>query len=113
MIKVYHNPRCSKSRQCLAFLEHHGQPYEIVKYLDDTPDCEELKDIIAKLDVSAIQIVRQQESIWIEKFKGKTLTDDEIISAMVAHPILIQRPIVIKENKAMIARDSDTLDSII
>ena len=104
MLKIYHNPRCTKSRECLAFFDQTGEPYEIVRYLEAIPTFDELKDIINKLGISPIDLVRQKESIWIENYKGKVMTDDEVIAAMISHPILIERPIVINGNKAVIAR---------
>lgn len=111
MIEVYHNPRCGKSRNCLAFLENTNQEYKIIKYLDETPDAEELKSLLKKLNLNAIELVRQKEKIWIENFKNTTMTDDAIIQAMVANPILIERPIIIKGNKAIIAREMDKMEA--
>ena len=65
MIQIYHNSRCGKSRECLAFLEKSGQEYEIVKYLEDIPTFEELKEIIKKLEIKPIELVRRKEKIWI------------------------------------------------
>lgn len=113
MIQIYHNSRCGKSRECLVFLENSGQEYEIIKYLEDVPTFEELKGIIQKLDIKPIELVRQKEKIWIENFKGKSLSDDEIIQAMVSNPILIERPIVINGNKAVIARPLEKASAII
>lgn len=109
MIQVYHNPRCGKSRSCLAFLEDENQDYEIVPYLTETPTFEELKSLIKKLNLKPIELVRTKEKIWIENYKGKTLTDSEVIEAMIDNPILIERPIVIKDGKAIIGRDPDKL----
>ena len=111
MIEVYHNPRCGKSRNCLAFLENSNQEYKIIKYLDETPDAEELKSLLKKLNLKAIELVRQKEKIWIENFKNTTMSDDAIIQAMVANPILIERPIIIKGNKAIIAREMDKMEA--
>lgn len=104
MIKVYHNPRCSKSRECMLFLEQSGQPYEIVEYLKDVPTFAELKSIIAKLNVKPMAIVRANEPLWIEKYKDKKLSGDRLIRVLVKNPILIQRPIVVNGDKAIIAR---------
>lgn len=104
MIRIYHNSRCTKSRECLAFLENSGQEYEIIKYLDDVPTFGELMEIIQKLGIKPIELVRRKEKIWIETFKDKPLTDEEIIHAMILNPILIERPIVINGDKAVIAR---------
>lgn len=113
MIQVYHNPRCSKSRECLLFFEHSGKEYEVVQYLNDTPSYEELKSIIQKLGIKPIELVRQKEAIWISKFKEKKMTGSQIIRAMVANPILIERPIVINGDKAVIARPIEAARSII
>lgn len=104
MIKVYHNAQCSKSRECLLFLEQSGRPFEIVEYLKDTPTFEELKALVKKLGIKPQQLVRQKEAIWQEKFEGRKLRGDQIIRAMVNHPILIERPIVVNGDNAIIAR---------
>ena len=113
MIQIYHNSRCGKSRECLVFLENSGQKYEIVKYLEDVPSFGELKEIIQKLGIKPIELVRRKEKIWIENFKDKPLTDDEIVQAMVANPILIERPIVINGDKAVIARPLEKAAAIL
>jgi arsenate reductase len=104
MIQVYHNPRCSKSQECMLFLEESGQPYEVIKYLETIPTFEELKAIIKKLGIKPIELVRQKEVVWIEKYKDKKMTGDQVIRAMIKNPILIERPIVINGDKAIIAR---------
>lgn len=113
MIQILHNPRCGKSRSCLAFLEESGKEFEIVKYLENVPTVDELKSIIQKLKISPMQLVRVKEKIWTENFKGKSLSDDEIIEAMVTNPILIERPIVINGNQAVIARPLEKAAEII
>ena len=104
MIQIYHNSRCTKSRECLAFIEDSGIEYEVIKYLDNVPTFDELKTIIEKLDLKPIELVRQKEQVWLENLKNTTMTDDEIIQAMISNPILIERPIVINGDKAVIAR---------
>ena len=103
-MKIYHNPRCSKSRQTLALLQEKGVEPEVVLYLDTVPTNDELKILIAKLQIHPIQLVRKGEAVWKEKFKGKELSDDEIIAAMISNPKLIERPIVVKDNKAVLGR---------
>jgi arsenate reductase len=105
MIEIYHNPRCGKSRNCLAFLDQSNEDYKIIPYLTETPSFEDLKALLQKLSLQPIQLVRIKEKVWIENYKEKTLSDDEIIQAMVDNPILIERPIVIKDGKAIIGRD--------
>lgn len=104
MIQIYHNPRCGKSRNCLAFVIEKEAEIAIIKYLETPPSENEIKEVLQKLNFTPIQLVRTKESIWIENYKNKTLTDDAIIQAMAEHPILIERPIVIKGDKAIIGR---------
>ena len=113
MIQIYHNSRCSKSRACLAFIEATGQEYEVVKYLETNPSFEVLQSIIKKLGFPPIALVRQKENIWVENYKNKDLSDDEIIQAMSANPVLIERPIVIKGDQAVIARPIEKMQAII
>jgi arsenate reductase (glutaredoxin) len=113
MIQIYHNPRCTKSRECLAVLDDLGQEYEIVKYLDDTPDEKELKSLIEKLGIKPIDLVRTKEILWKDNFEGKKMTDAQIIKAMVKNPILIERPIVINGDKAIIGRPAERILDII
>ena len=113
MITIYHNPRCTKSREGLCELELLNEPLTIRKYLDEPFTKEELIDVINKLGIKPIALVRTKESIWIENFKGKVLSDDEIIDAMVSNPKLIERPIVVKGNKAVIARPKENINKIL
>ncbi|WP_297793335.1 arsenate reductase (glutaredoxin) [uncultured Eudoraea sp.] len=109
MIEIYHNPRCRKSREGLAIVESSGQDYKIIKYLENTPSKKELAIVLSSLSFSPLQLVRKNEAIWKEKFKNKALTDDQIIEAMIKYPKLIERPIVIKGNKAVIGRPAENI----
>ena len=113
MIKIYHNPRCSKSRQGLEILTKSGKPFEIIKYLDDTLSAENLKEIIKLLDIKPIDLVRKNEAIWKNDFKGKVLSDIQIIDAMVKNPKLIERPIIVNEKKATIGRPPEIILDIL
>ena len=113
MIKIYHNNRCSKSRCGIELLENSGKKFEIVKYLEEVPTEKELIGIIKLLGITPIQLVRKTEKIWKEEFKGKELSDSEIIVAMVNNPKLIERPIVINGNKAVIGRPTENILTII
>jgi arsenate reductase len=113
MIKIYHNARCSKSRCGVEILEKSGKDFEVVKYLEDVPTAEGLKDIIKLLGIKPIELVRKGESIWKDSFKNKDLSDAEIITAMVENPKLIERPIVINGNKAVIGRPPELILEII
>lgn len=112
-MKIYHNPRCSKSRQGLAILEASELEFETIKYLDTPVSKKELEEIIKLLKIAPIDLVRKNEAIWKENYKGKTLTDDAIISAMVENPKLIERPIVINNGKAVIGRPPEIIKSIL
>jgi arsenate reductase (glutaredoxin) len=112
MIQIFHNPRCGKSRECLAFMENSGKEYEIVRYLVDIPTFDELSGVVRKLGIPPMELVRTKEPEW-EGYKGRKLADTEIIQAMVDHPILIERPIVINGNKAVIARPWEKATDII
>lgn len=113
MIQILHNPRCRKSREGLALLEAEGQDFMVIKYLEDKLTVKNLTTIISKLDISPIDLVRKNEAIWKSEFKGKDLNDAKIIEAMVANPKLIERPIVINKNKAVIGRPSDAIKTIL
>ncbi|WP_304141718.1 MULTISPECIES: arsenate reductase (glutaredoxin) [Mesoflavibacter] len=113
MIKIYHNPRCRKSREGFQILEESGKDFEIVKYLENTPTKEELSDIIKLLGIKPIDLVRKNESIWKENYKNKQLSDNEIIIAMTENPKLIERPIVVNKNKAIVGRPPENIKKII
>jgi arsenate reductase len=113
MIKIYHNPRCSKSRQGLAILEASGKDFETIKYLEDVLTAKELESIISKLGIKPMDLIRKNEAIWKSDFKGKTLSDQEIIEAMVNHPKLIERPIVVNGEKAVVGRPPESISEII
>lgn len=112
-MKIFHNPRCGKSREGLQLLENSGKDFEVVNYLKDVPSEEELKSIIKKLKIKPIDLVRQKEKIWIENFKNKVLSDDEIVTAMIQNPILIERPIVINGDKAALGRPPENIKEIL
>ena len=112
MITIYHNPRCGKSRTCLTYLETANKSFKIVKYLENPISKEELTEIITKLKIPAIELVRTKEKIWIEQFKGKQLTEADVITAILENPILMERPVVVYNNKAIIARPLELIESI-
>lgn len=113
MIKIYHNPRCSKSRQGLAILEASGKAFDIIKYLEEKLNVDQLKTIISKLGIKPLDLIRKNEAIWKSDYKGKTLSDQQILEAMVANPKLIERPIIINGNKAVVGRPPETIIEII
>lgn len=103
-MKIYHNPRCSKSRSALQLLEKNGVDVDIIKYLEDTPSEMELKKVLQKLNMKAEDIVRKGEKEYKENFKGKSLSEEEWITALVKFPKLIERPLFINGDKAVVGR---------
>ena len=103
-MKIYHNPRCSKSRNTLSIIQEMGNEVEIIEYLNSPPTAKELEVILEMLNIQPIELIRKDEIIWKENYRGKQLTDKEIINAMRENPKLIERPIVIKNGKAIIGR---------
>lgn len=103
-IKIYHNPRCSKSREGLQWVENSGEEFEVVEYLKNSLSKEELKEIVRKLGIQPLDLVRKKENVWLENFKDKNLSDEEIIEAILEFPVLLERPIVINGEKAIIGR---------
>lgn len=109
MIKIYHNPRCSKSRCALDLLKSSDKDFDIIDYMKNPLEKADIEAIIAKLGIQPIELVRTKEPIWKERFHNKSLTNEEIIEAMLQFPQLIERPIVIKENKAIIGRPTEKI----
>ena len=105
MITIYHNNRCRKSREALALLPQEGT--EIINYLENPPSKEELQEILTKLGIQPSQLIRKGEAIWKENFKGKTLNEEDCLNAMLEYPKLIERPIVVNGDKAVIGRPSE------
>ncbi|MFB9051835.1 arsenate reductase (glutaredoxin) [Formosa undariae] len=113
MITIYHNNRCSKSREALDILNASGKPFTIIKYLEDVPTKAELTRIIDLLDIMPIDLVRKNEAIWKENFRDENLTDEAIIEAMIKHPKLIERPIVLNGDQAVIGRPPQDITKIL
>ncbi|WP_258099032.1 arsenate reductase (glutaredoxin) [Marinoscillum pacificum] len=113
MTKIFHNPRCRKSRETLQLLADKNEDVEIVEYLNTPPTVSELKDIVRLLGIKPEQLLRKGEAIFKEEFKGKELSDDEWIEVMVANPKLIERPIVIKNGKAALGRPPENVLDIL
>jgi arsenate reductase len=102
---IYHNPSCSKSRETLQILEHNNLTPRVIEYLDEPPTRQELKKIMQMLGISARDLLRTGEQIYQDaKLDNEALSEDEIISAICTHPILLQRPIVVSGERAIIGR---------
>ena len=114
MISIYHNPRCSISRQTLALLEDRGLAPNIILYLDNPPDRKTLKDILGKLGITARQLLRKGEDAYRENnLADEHLTETQLIDAMVANPKLIERPIVINGSRAALGRPPENVLEIL
>lgn len=109
---IYHNNRCSKSRCVLEKLKAEGKEYEVVEYLKNPPTEEELAEILKKLGMKAEELLRKNEAVFKEKYKDKKLSEAEWIQAMVKYPKLIERPIIVKGDKAVVGRPAETIDKL-
>tara|TARA_B100000614_G_C14395157_1_gene431357 strand:+ start:348 stop:686 length:339 start_codon:yes stop_codon:yes gene_type:complete len=112
-MKIYHNPRCAKSRQTLALLTENGVKPQVIEYLKDLLTTDDLNELIRLLGIEPLALVRKNEAIWKERFKGKELSDKELIKVMVKNPKLIERPIVVKQKKAVLGRPPENVLKLI
>lgn len=113
-IKIYHNPKCSNSRQALALLREHGHEPEVVFYLDTPPMRQELQDIIQATGVSVHALMRSKEAIYGELgLDNPALTEDVLIDAMLAHPVLMNRPIVVSPKGTRLCRPPELVLEIL
>lgn len=112
-VTIWHNPKCSKSRNALALLEENNIQANVVKYLENTPTKEEIKNILNLLEMNAKDLLRKGESAYSELNLSQIDDEDSLIQAMVENPILIERPIIVKSNKAVIARPIENLEDLL
>ncbi len=113
-VTIYHNPRCSKSRQTLEILKGQNVDVEIIEYLKTSPDARTLKQILSYLEIPARELLRKGESAYKEGgLDDRNLSEDELIAAMVEHPILIERPVVVNNGKAAIGRPPESVLDIL
>lgn len=111
---IYHNPRCSKSRQTLALLQEHGHAPQVIEYLKTPPTEEQLQSILTALKMAPLQLMRKGESVFKDMgLGGEQVSDEQRLAAMVEHPILIERPIVVNGNKAAIGRPPESVLDIL
>jgi arsenate reductase len=113
MITIWHNPRCSKSRQTLALLEERGEEVQVRRYLDDTPSVEELRLTRDTLGLRAIEMMRTGEALFKELGLSKSDGDETLIAAMAENPKLIERPVVFANGQARIGRPPDAVLEIL
>ncbi len=113
-LRIYHNPRCSKSRQTLALIEQAGVKPEIILYLETPPSQQELEGLLQKLGITPRQLLRKSEEAYKEnKLSNMALSDDDLIAAMLKFPKLIERPIVVKGNKAVLGRPPENVKDLL
>lgn len=113
MITIYHNPRCKKSREGLEILENSGQKFQIKEYLKEPVSEKEVKELLKKLQITPIQLVRQNESVWKDNYKGKDLSDEELVRIISENPKIIERPIVVNDESAVIGRPPSNIEKIL
>lgn len=112
-IQIWHNPKCSKSRNAMTLLEEKGINADIVKYLESTPTKEQLTEVLKKLNMSAKELLRTGEDVYKELNLKDESDEEKLINIMVENPILIERPIIIKGDKALIARPIENLEELL
>lgn len=112
-VKIYHNVRCSKSREACSLIAEKGIQAEIVEYLKTPPTQKQIKELLSLLKIPAEQLVRKSESIYKEQFAGKKLSEAQWIKAMAEYPILIERPIIVNGKKAVIGRPPEKVLEIL
>jgi len=113
MIQILHNPRCSKSRSVLKYLNEQGLEVEEIRYMDQPLSANEIRNILKKLNIKPIDWVRKNENLFKTQFKGKQLNDDQWIDILTNNPKLIERPVVINGDKAVIGRPLEKILDII
>lgn len=113
MLTIYHNPRCGKSRAALKILEESKQPFETVLYLKTGLTSASIHDLLQKLKLKPINLMRTKEEIWKKNYQDTPLSDQQIIEALIEYPILLERPIIIKDNKAIIARPPELTNELL
>ena len=112
-MKIYHNPRCTKSRQTLQLIENAGKDVQVIEYLKTPPTADELKSLLNLLGMKPEQLLRKNEAVFKEQFKGKSFSDDEWINIMIEHPKLIERPIVVQGDKAVLGRPPENVNALL
>lgn len=113
MLKIYHNPRCSKSRAGLRHLEETTSDFTIRKYINEPPNYEELKKMFTKLNAKPKDMIRTQEDIYKKRFKGKDFTDDEWIKIIAENPRLLKRPVVEADYKAVLGNPPENINELL
>ena len=112
-MKIYHNPRCRKSREGISYLESKKINFEVIDYIKNNLSSEQIRNILKKLQLKPIELVRKNEAIWKEKYKARDFTDDQLIKILSNEPKLIERPIIVSEKLAVIGRPAENIDKLL
>ncbi|WP_432772943.1 arsenate reductase family protein [Francisella salimarina] len=112
-MKIYHNPKCSKSRQAKQVLDQNSINYDTYLYLDNPLAVKEIEELLAKLKLSITDIIRTKEAIWKENFKDGEFTNDELIQIVASNPKLLERPIIEHNDFAVVARSDEKIQEIL
>lgn len=112
-MKIYHNPRCRKSREGIKYLESKKINFEVIDYIKNNLSSKQIRNILKKLQLKPIELVRKNEAIWKKKYKAKDFTDDQLIKILSNEPKLIERPIIVSEKLAVIGRPAENIDKLL
>ncbi len=113
MIKIYHNPRCKKSREGLQYLKEKSVEFEVIDYISSPLAVEELKEILLKMNKKPAELVRKQEEYYKKELKGRNFTDEEWLRILVENPRLIRRPVIVGKYKAVIGQPVENIEKVI
>lgn len=113
MIKIFHNPRCSKSREALGMLEEKGLAHEVVNYIENPLTEDELIDLLDALGMDAFELIRTNEQIWKNEFAEMEMDDNELILLMIEFPQLMERPIILNDDRAVVARPAEKMNEVL
>jgi len=109
LITIYHNPSCSKSCKAISILDEFGADFKVIDYLSDPPTEKELRGLLLLLNILAEDLIRKNEPVFLEKYVGSVKSEDEWISIMCQNPVLIQRPVLVDEKRAIIGRPAEKI----
>lgn len=113
MLKIYHNPRCRKSREGLDYLKDKTTDFEIVEYLKEGLTDEIIQEILLKTNLKPIDLVRTQEEVYKKELKGKNFSDDEWVKIIIENPKLLHRPIIVGKHKAVLAQPAEKVEEVL
>ena len=112
-MKIYHNPRCRKSREGIKYLESKKINFKVIDYIKNNLSSDQIRNILKRLQLKPIELVRKNEAIWKEKYKGKDFSDEQLIKILSNEPKLIERPIIVSEKLAVIGRPAENIDKLL